>query len=145
MSDFGSGLREIESTTFETKRPWQDPYSHGYRTKKSKTSTRDLSTLWQGLANLMRLAEAASSSARRARAVVASDDEGEEDADAASSVAAEEAAGAALVDVVFEGKAKRPKLEPGVAAARASATGAAAKKLYCWLCFNTEEDTCFFL
>jgi hypothetical protein len=94
----------------------------------------------------MRLAEAASSSARRARAVVASDDEGhEEDADAASSVAAEEAAGAALVDVVFEGKAKRPKLEPGVAAARASATGAAAKKLYCWLCLKTEEDTCFFL
>ena len=33
-SDFGSGLREIESTRFEAKRPWQNPFSHGYRAIK---------------------------------------------------------------------------------------------------------------
>jgi hypothetical protein len=30
-SDFGSGLREIDGTRFEAKRPWQNPFSHGYR------------------------------------------------------------------------------------------------------------------
>ena len=38
---------------FEAKCPWQNPYSHGYRDKKHKTSTAGLSRLWaNGPANL---------------------------------------------------------------------------------------------
>ena len=31
LIDFWGRLTTIEGTKFEAKRPWQDPYSHGYR------------------------------------------------------------------------------------------------------------------
>ena len=36
-SDFGSGLAPIDGTMFEANRPWQNPFSHGYRVIKHNT------------------------------------------------------------------------------------------------------------
>ena len=54
LIDFRGRLVTIDPAKFVAKRPWQNSYSHGYRAKKLKPNTGDLSRLWaKGPANLM--------------------------------------------------------------------------------------------
>ena len=39
-------LKPIGGTKFEAKRPWQDPYSHGYRAKKLQDPVEGHTRLW---------------------------------------------------------------------------------------------------
>ena len=51
--NFNGRLEPIGPAKFEAKCPWQNPYSHGYRVQKHKTSTAGPSRLWaNGPANL---------------------------------------------------------------------------------------------